>query len=177
ARSAYKLIELDDRFHVVRQGDRVVDLGAWPGGWLQVAAERAGPRGRVVGIDLAEVTSLSLPTVTTMVGDVHDRTAILALKELLGGPAAVVLSDLAPKLTGIRDTDEARATDLAGAALDACRDLLQPGGRLLMKLFMNSDFRSLVPACARTSSASRRPGRRRPGGAPPRSTRSLLATG
>jgi len=144
ARSAYKLIELDDRFHIVRKGDRVVDLGAWPGGWLQVAAERAGPRGRVVGIDLAEVTSLGIPTVTTIVGDVHDRTAILALKELLGGLAAVVLSDLAPKLTGVRDTDEARATDLASAVLDASRELLRSGGRLLMKLFMNSDFPSLM---------------------------------
>ena len=144
ARSAYKLIELDDRFHIVRKGDRVVDLGAWPGGWLQVAAERAGPRGRVVGIDLAEVTSLGISTVTTIVGDVHDRTAILALKELLGGLAAVVLSDLAPKLTGVRDTDEARATDLASAVLDASRELLRSGGRLLMKLFMNSDFPSLM---------------------------------
>ncbi len=144
ARSAYKLIELDDRYRVLRTGDRVADLGAWPGAWLQVAAERVGPGGRVVGLDVMAVAPLGLPHVACLVGDVRDAGAIAALAERLGDRATVVLSDLAPKLTGVRDTDEARATELGSAALDAARRLLRPGGRLVMKLFMNSDFPRLV---------------------------------
>jgi len=144
ARSAYKLIELDDRFHLLRPRDRVVDLGAWPGAWLQVAAERVGSGGRVVGLDLTDVAPLDLPHVSVLLGDVRDRAVILAIKARLGGEAAVVLSDLAPKLTGVRETDEARTTELAAAALDAAVELLRPGGRLLLKLFMNSDFAQLV---------------------------------
>jgi 23S rRNA (uridine2552-2'-O)-methyltransferase len=144
ARSAYKLIELDDRFRLLRARDRVADLGAWPGAWLQVAAERVGPEGLVVGLDLSPVTPLGIPHVAVLVGDVRDPNAIAAIRERLGGRAGVVLSDLAPKLTGVRETDEARTTELAGAALDATAELLRPGGRLLMKLFMNSDFARLI---------------------------------
>jgi 23S rRNA (uridine2552-2'-O)-methyltransferase len=144
ARSAYKLIELDDRFRILRPGDLVADLGAWPGAWLQVAAERVGPAGRVVGMDLSRVTPLGAPHVTVLVGDVRDPGAIAALREALGGRASVVLSDLAPKLTGVRDTDAARTTELARVALDAAAELLRPRGRMLMKLFMNSDFPALI---------------------------------
>ena len=144
ARSAYKLIELDDRFHLLHARDRVADLGAWPGAWLQVAAERVGPEGLVVGLDLSPVTPLGVPHVTTVVGDVRDRSAIVAIEERLGGRAGVVLSDLAPKLTGVRDTDDARTAALADAALDATARLLRPGGKLLIKLFMNSDFADLM---------------------------------
>lgn len=140
ARSAYKLAELDDRFHLLHAGDRVVDLGAWPGAWVQVVAERIGPKGRVVGIDLVRADPLSAPHATFLVGDVRDPTALAAARAALGGPASVVLSDMAPKLSGIRDADEARATELALAALDACGTLLRPDGRLLVKLFMNADY-------------------------------------
>jgi 23S rRNA (uridine2552-2'-O)-methyltransferase len=144
ARSAYKLIELDDRFRILRAGERVADLGAWPGAWLQVAAERVGPEGWVVGIDLTAVTPLGARNVVVIEGDVRDPSAIVALRRRLGGPAGVVLSDLSPKLSGVRDTDEARATELAGAALDAAAKLLRAGGHLLTKLFMNSDFPALI---------------------------------
>ncbi len=144
ARSAYKLIELDDRHRVLLPGDRVVDLGAWPGAWLQVAAERVRPRGRVVGIDLVEIAPLGVPHVACLVGDVRNPASIEALAARLGGRATVVLSDLAPKLTGVRHTDEARAAELGGATLDVAARLLRPGGRLVMKLFMNSDFPLLI---------------------------------
>jgi 23S rRNA (uridine2552-2'-O)-methyltransferase len=140
ARSAYKLAELDDRFRLLRAGDRVVDLGAWPGAWVQVAAERVGPSGRVVGVDLVRADPLPLPNVGLLVGDVRDPLVVAAVRAELGGPAAVVLSDLAPKLTGIRDADEARSVELAMATLDACATLLRPDGRLLVKLFMNSGY-------------------------------------
>jgi 23S rRNA (uridine2552-2'-O)-methyltransferase len=144
ARSAYKLIELDDRHHLLRGGDVVADLGAWPGAWLQVAAERVGPHGRVVGIDLRRIAPLRLPHVTCLVGDVRDPLAVARLADRLGRRATVVLSDLAPKLTGVRETDAARATELAVATLDVVRRVLGAGGTLAMKLFMNSDFPALV---------------------------------
>lgn len=144
ARSAYKLIELDDRFRILRPGDVVADLGAWPGAWLQVAAERVGPAGRVVGIDLMPVEPLGSPRVACVVGDVRDPAAIAELRRLLDGQASVVLCDLAPKLTGIRDTDEARASELVTGAIDALGQLLRPGGRLVLKLFMNQDLAGLL---------------------------------
>jgi 23S rRNA (uridine2552-2'-O)-methyltransferase len=140
ARSAYKLIELDDRFRLLRPGDVVVDLGAWPGAWMQVAAERVGPTGRVIGLDLEPLEPVGSERVTSLTGDARDPAVIAELRRRLGSPGSVLLSDLAPKLTGIRDTDAARGSELVGAAIDALPHLLRPGGRLLLKLFMNSDL-------------------------------------
>ena len=134
ARSAYKLAELDQRFALLRPGDRVIDLGAWPGAWMQVALERVGPSGRVVGIDLVEPAPLAGAEV--VVGDVRDPAVLAAARARAGGAAGVVLCDIAPKLTGIRDTDEARADELVDTVLAALPGLLQPGGRFLVKLFM-----------------------------------------
>jgi len=144
ARSAYKLAELDDSHHVLRRGDLVVDLGAWPGGWLQVASTRIGPGGRLVGVDLAEIPSISAPNVSLLVGDVREPSTIVALRDALGGPARVVLSDLAPKLTGIRDRDDARCFELLTAVIDSLPTLLAAGGALLTKVFMTPDYRSLI---------------------------------
>jgi 23S rRNA (uridine2552-2'-O)-methyltransferase len=144
ARSAYKLVELDDRHRLMRPGDRVVDLGAWPGAWLQIASARVGPRGRVVGLDLETVTALDAPNVSLVAGDVRDRAVIARLRDLLGGPAAVVLSDLAPKLTGIRAADDARCAELVGAVIDALPALLRPGGVLAVKLFMSAEYSASV---------------------------------
>jgi 23S rRNA (uridine2552-2'-O)-methyltransferase len=143
ARSAFKLEELDDRYRLLRAGDHVVDLGAWPGGWLQVAAARVGARGRVVGVDLQAIAPLG-PNVVTLSGDVADPAVVAQLREALGRPADVVLSDLAPKLTGIRDADEARATALVSGVLDVLPQLLRADGRLLVKIFTNPSQRALV---------------------------------
>jgi 23S rRNA (uridine2552-2'-O)-methyltransferase len=140
ARSAYKLRELDSRFHMMRSGDFVVDLGAWPGGWLQVALETVGPQGRVVGLDMVPVDPLPAPNLLLVTGDVHDPATCSVLREGLGRPADVVLSDLAPKLTGIRDTDDARCTELVTAVVGMLPALLRPGGNLLVKLFMGAGF-------------------------------------
>ncbi len=140
ARSAYKLAELDDRARLLRRGDRVVDLGAWPGGWIQVALDRIGPSGRIVAVDLAPIDPFPGCPVETVVGDLRDPAVIAALRERLGSPADIVLSDAAPKLTGVRDVDEARSSELVGAVLDAIPVLLEPGGRALLKLFMDSGY-------------------------------------
>jgi 23S rRNA (uridine2552-2'-O)-methyltransferase len=140
ARSAYKLRELDSRFHLMRSGDFVIDLGAWPGGWLQVAIEAVGPEGRVVGLDLVPVDPLPAPNLRLVTGDVRDPASRSLIRERLGRPADVVLSDLAPKLTGIRDTDDARSAELVTAVVATLPTLLRPGGSLLMKLFMGAGF-------------------------------------
>lgn len=136
ARSAYKLAELDRRFGLLGPGSHVVDLGAWPGGWLQVVLDRIGPKGRVVGIDLTPLEPLGAPNAVLLVADVRDPATADLVRERLGRPADVVLSDLAPKLTGVRATDEARGAELARAALAFLPKVLRGGGRLLMKLFM-----------------------------------------
>ena len=144
ARSAYKLAELDDRYQLFAKGDRVADLGAWPGGWLQVAVERIGPTGRVVGVDLTPLEKLPAGNVKLLVGDVRDPDLPARVGGLLGGPADVVISDVAPKLTGVRDTDEARCAELVGAVLDAVPRLAKPGATALVKLFMDAGYREHV---------------------------------
>jgi 23S rRNA (uridine2552-2'-O)-methyltransferase len=135
SRAAYKLMEIDDAQRVLRRGARVADLGCWPGGWLQVAAERVGREGRVVGVDLAPIEpELNLENVFSMSGDLSDPEVIETLLERAGGRCDAVLSDAAPKLTGIRATDRAREEALLEAIAKAYALLIAPGGTLLVKL-------------------------------------------
>ncbi|OFV87386.1 MAG: hypothetical protein A3J75_01870, partial [Acidobacteria bacterium RBG_16_68_9] len=144
SRAAYKLLELARRYRVVRPGDHVVDLGAWPGGWLQVAAELVGQRGRVVGVDLVPIEPLPSAVVSCVTGDARDPAVREDLRRRCDGRVDVLLSDMAPKLTGVRATDTARAAELAGVAVAAAGELLQPGGRLLMKVFTGEETDRLV---------------------------------
>ncbi len=150
ARSAYKLAELAARFRLLRRGDHVIDLGAWPGGWLQIAAERIGAEGRAVGVDVVPLEPLPAANVALIAGDVRDPLVIRAARERLGRPADVILSDLAPKLTGVAATDEARRSELAASVLAALPHLLRPGGRLLMKVFMGPEQAALVAQLRKT---------------------------
>jgi len=140
ARSAYKLAELDDRFRLLNPGDRAADLGAWPGSWLQVAAERVGPGGLVVGVDTVPIPPLSASNVRLVTGDVRDPSTVETVLMQLGRAADVVLSDIAPKLTGVRATDEARVVELINASIAALPALLRPEGRFLIKLFMGPGY-------------------------------------
>lgn len=144
ARSAYKLIELDREFHFLRPGARVLDLGSWPGGWVQVAAERVGQSGRVVGIDLVVLEPIPFSQVTLLQGDVTDPLQQERLRHTLGGPADVLLSDMSPKLSGIKEVDEARAMELCHVALTCASILLRVGGAMLQKVFMGSEHKQLL---------------------------------
>jgi len=144
SRAAYKLAELNKEFHVMKRGDRVVDLGAWPGGWVQVAAAVVGTEGKVVGIDLAELDPLPLAHVTLLRGDATDPVQQEKIRTALGGPADVVLSDMAPKLSGIREVDEARSIALCRAALTCALALLRKGGTLLLKVFMGPEYKAFL---------------------------------
>ena len=140
SRAAYKLLELNQRFRVIKRGDRVVDLGAAPGGWLQVAAELAGANGKVVGVDLQPIAPFREPNLIVLQGDIMSAGCIEKIRETLAAPAHCVLSDVSPRLTGIRDADVSRSVELARIALNAACDLLAPGGNFLVKIFMSEEL-------------------------------------
>ncbi|MDY0001708.1 MAG: RlmE family RNA methyltransferase [Polyangia bacterium] len=145
SRAVYKLEALDRQHRLLRQGLRVLDLGCWPGGWLQYAAERVGPGGRVVGVDLTAVT-LALPKqVTVLQGDIYELAPEALLAEAGDLEAFdVVLSDMAPHTTGIRFSDVARSVALVERALAIARETLVPGGSFLAKVFVGSGFDDLL---------------------------------
>jgi 23S rRNA (uridine2552-2'-O)-methyltransferase len=140
SRAAYKLIELQRRYHFLRRGDYVIDLGAAPGAWLQVAREIVGPSGKVVGLDIVPITPLTDSNVVCVVADVLDPEARAKALAALGRRPAVVLSDMAPKLTGVRPRDLARCSELEQAALDFAVTTLASGGRFLSKILGDPDI-------------------------------------
>jgi 23S rRNA (uridine2552-2'-O)-methyltransferase len=148
SRAAFKIEELLARFRLVRSGARVVDLGCAPGGWLSILAAAVGPRGKVAGVDLAPCPAIAA-NVVTLVGDICDSASVGALAAALGASADLVTSDLAPKLSGIAERDQARMLELALAALQCARALLRPGGAMVVKLFMGGDCSEAVKAFAR----------------------------
>jgi 23S rRNA (uridine2552-2'-O)-methyltransferase len=145
SRAAFKLMELDDRFGVLRRRARVVDLGAAPGGWTQIAVERTGAargEGRVVAFDIGEMEPV--PGAVILIGDVYAEDAPARVLEALGGPADAVLSDMAAPATGHAATDGLRAVALGEAALAFATRVLAPGGTLALKLLMGPSSEDLV---------------------------------
>jgi len=135
SRAAYKLQEIQRRTQVLRRGQRVIDLGCWPGGWMQVAAREVGPTGRVVGVDLAAVEpALEFANAVALIGDLTQPAVRQAILAAAGGSADVLLSDAAPKLTGVRATDRAHEETLLAAIEVALPELLRRGGALVLKL-------------------------------------------
>jgi 23S rRNA (uridine2552-2'-O)-methyltransferase len=144
SRAAYKLVELQRRYRILRPGDTVVDLGTAPGGWLQVAAKIVGEKGKVVGVDLQVIAPLHRQNIVAIQGDITSAEVQAKITELIGGFANCVLSDLAPKLSGIRDADMARSLELNRTALRVAAQLLRPGGSLLLKSFMSEDLQTFT---------------------------------
>jgi len=144
SRAAYKLDELQREHRLLRPGDRVADLGCWPGGWMQVTAEIVGPSGRVVGVDLEAIDPLPYENAIAIQGDLGDPTVTERILEALGGLADVVLSDAAPKLTGVRATDRAREEALVEAIEAMLRRLLRPGGSFVAKLLDSPETQAFV---------------------------------
>ena len=140
SRAAYKLIELQERFRLLKPGDWVIDLGAAPGGWLQVAAKIVGPKGRVIGVDLQPMDAFREPNIIVVQGDIASDETRQKIEDLLAAPAHCVISDLAPKLRGIRDADSARCLELNRTALRVAVRLLKPAGNLLIKSFVSNDL-------------------------------------
>jgi 23S rRNA (uridine2552-2'-O)-methyltransferase len=142
SRAAYKLAEIDDKYHLLKPGARVVDIGAAPGGWSEIAARRVGPGGRVVALDILEVKPIA--GVEFLQLDFLDDSAPGKLKDLLGGQADVVLSDMAANSTGHRQTDHLRIMALAEAAALFAREVLAPGGALLCKVLQGGTEATLL---------------------------------
>jgi 23S rRNA (uridine2552-2'-O)-methyltransferase len=142
SRAAFKLLELDDKFHFLKRGGRVLDLGAAPGGWSQVAAARVGREGRVVAIDILEMEPIA--GVHIFKADLTDADVPAQLKTALGGQADVVLSDMAAPTTGHRATDHIRTLALFEAALAVAEDVLKPGGAFVGKVFQGGATKELL---------------------------------
>ncbi len=167
SRAAYKLIEIDDKSHVLKKGARVIDLGAAPGGWSQAAAKRVGSpgQGRVVAIDILPMEPVAGVDFAQI--DFLDPSAPDKLKAMLGGPADVVLSDMAANATGHRKTDHIKIVVLVEAAAEFAREVLSPGGAFLAKVLqggaevallggLKRDFASVKhvkPAASRSDSS------------------------
>lgn len=156
SRAAYKLLELQDRYQLLHPGDAVVDLGAAPGGWLQVAAKLIGANGKLIGVDLQAIQPLSERNIVLLQGDMADTDLHETISRLLGGPADCILSDLAPKLSGIHDADAARCLALNQLALEAALELLRPGGVLLIKSFISEDLQAFTADLKKHFSAVQR---------------------
>jgi 23S rRNA (uridine2552-2'-O)-methyltransferase len=165
SRAAFKLAEIDDKFHLLKNGARVVDLGAAPGGWSEIAARRIGASGKVVALDILDMKPIAGVEFINL--DFLDAAAPDRLKALLGGEADVVLSDMAANTTGHRQTDHLRIMALAEAAAHFAREVLAPGGSFLCKVLqggteaallaeLKRDFASvkhIKPPASRTDSA------------------------
>jgi 23S rRNA (uridine2552-2'-O)-methyltransferase len=142
SRAAYKLIEIDDKYRLLKPGARVVDLGAAPGGWSEIAARRVGASGRVVALDILDMKPIA--AVEFFKVDFLDEAAPERLRQILGGKADVVLSDMAANTTGHRQTDHLRIMALAEAAAQFAREVLAPGGSFLCKVLQGGTEAALL---------------------------------
>jgi 23S rRNA (uridine2552-2'-O)-methyltransferase len=147
SRAAFKLIEIDDKHRLFKSGGRVADLGAAPGGWSQVAKKRVGATGRVVGLDILDMDEI--PGVEFAKIDFLDPDAPGRLKAMLGGPADVVLSDMAANATGHRATDHLKIMALIEAAAEFAGEVLKPGGAFLAKVIQGGTEGALLAALKR----------------------------
>lgn len=142
SRSALKLKEIVESCNLIRQGALVVDLGAAPGGWLQVERDLVGSRGLVIGVDLSFIKPLPYDNVKLIKGDIKDPAVLSEILRLAGRPVDVLVSDLAPKFSGIHDLDHFRQIDLARTALGCATLILRGGGSMVIKVLMGSEFPS-----------------------------------
>ena len=142
ARSAYKLLQIQAKFRVLRKGQAILDLGAAPGSWSQVAAKAVGSAGKVVAVDLQAIDPI--PGVIAIQGDMTAPEVQAQMVEAVGGPVDVVLSDAAPNTSGIRLRDHAFSVALVRTALDIARQVLRPGGHFVAKVFEGEDLPQLI---------------------------------
>ena len=163
SRAAYKLLEIQEKDRLIRPGMRVLDLGAAPGGWAQIAARLVGTEGRVYALDVLDMEPI--PGVTVLQGDFREDAVLADLRDALGGsPIDLILSDMAPNISGTAAVDQPRAMYLAELALDLAREVLKPGGALVVKVFQGEGFdRYLHDMCTAFAQVlSRKPKASRP---------------
>ncbi|MBC7119000.1 MAG: RlmE family RNA methyltransferase [Methanobacteriaceae archaeon] len=144
SRASYKLLQLDNRFHIIGEGDKVVDLGAAPGGWSQVALEKVGDSGLVIAVDIKPIKPFPVDNFHTIKGDFTDEEVQGKIGELLGGKADVIISDASPSLSGIRDIDQLRSLELVESVIKVAGRFLKKDGNLLVKVFQGPGFSELL---------------------------------
>jgi 23S rRNA (uridine2552-2'-O)-methyltransferase len=139
SRAAFKLIQIEERFHLFKGARKVLDLGSAPGGWLQVASEEMGEEGLILGVDLQEISPLGLPGVETLVGDITSDDTLNEIREFFQGKVDVILSDMSPDVSGNWDLDQFRQIHLARVTLVIADELLQRDGWLVVKTFQGAE--------------------------------------
>ena len=144
SRAAFKLKQLNDRFQFFKDARSVLDLGAAPGGWLQVASEELGENGVVLGVDLEPISPLGLNNVSTMIGDINRSETLDQIREKFSGKFDVILSDTAPNISGVWEIDHLRQIDLAMAAIHIAEKLLKSDGWMVLKVFQGSEYERLL---------------------------------
>ncbi|MFD1123712.1 23S rRNA (uridine(2552)-2'-O)-methyltransferase RlmE [Methylophilus flavus] len=143
ARAAYKLLEIDDKDKLIKPGMTVVDLGSTPGSWSQVAVQRLKGQGRIIALDLLEMHPI--PGVEFICGDFREEVVLKQLEASLKNKLVdLVIADMAPNMSGLKDVDQAGASYLTELALEFCQDWLKPGGHFLVKVFIGSGFDEIV---------------------------------
>jgi 23S rRNA (uridine2552-2'-O)-methyltransferase len=153
SRASFKLLQIAKKYQFIKLDDRVLDLGAAPGGWLQAARQLAGEQGQILGVDRERIDSLPYPNVSTLIGDITEASLIDQIKLKAKSEFDVVLSDLAPDVSGVWEVDQARQIELARSALRIARLVLRPSGNMLVKVFQGSeleDFRAEMKHSFRT---------------------------
>jgi len=141
SRAAFKLLQAVDRYHFIRSGDRVLDLGAAPGGWLQAARQTVGPSGYVLGVDKEPIARLKFGNVSTITLDIAQDNVAKEIMAASGEKFDVVLSDLSPNVSGVWEVDQARQIELARRALAIAKQVLRTSGNMLVKVFQGSDLK------------------------------------
>ena len=144
SRAAYKLLDIQERHRIFRKGDKVLDLGSAPGGWLQVIAKEVGPSGKVFGVDRIPAKPFPQPWVLLFKGDITDPAFQNEVRESIGTQVCVVTSDMSPDLTGVGFQDHYRSCDLVRTAFDYSKEIIAPGGIFLAKLFHGEELESVV---------------------------------
>jgi len=144
SRSAYKLLQSSRRYGLLRRGDVVLDLGAFPGGWIQVSRSLVGESGFILGVDLMEVEPLPYSNVATLIGDVRDPASLKLIRDRLPRAPDVVISDVSPNLSGVWEVDHARQIQLAESSLRIATELLRQGGNFFVKVFQGDMMSGFV---------------------------------
>jgi 23S rRNA (uridine2552-2'-O)-methyltransferase len=144
SRAAFKLIQIEERFNFLKDARKVLDLGAAPGGWLQAASQIMGDDGLILGVDLQEISPTGLPGVETLVGDITSEETIREIRQFFNGKVDIILSDMAPDVSGAWDLDHFRQIHLARTALVVADDLLKKEGWFVVKTFQGSEHEKYV---------------------------------
>ena len=146
SRAAYKLLEIQEKDQILKKGMVVIDLGAAPGGWSQIAADWVGDKGKVIALDILPMDPL--PEVTVLEGDFQEEAVLHALmQEIAGQPVDLVMSDMAPNMSGVRSVDQPRSMYLVELTLELAKTVLKPGGDMLLKLFQGEGSDEFIRLC------------------------------